>query len=116
MTERKRIFRGDRLKWIREKRGLTQEELNQRLGFGGTQTYRYETGRADPSTEVLGRLATELGVTTDWLLGLVDEPHEHITMENLSPTEHALISAYRRGDFRHLMKIVAEEPAEESAH
>lgn len=109
MAERKRIFRGDRLKLIRENRGLTQDDLNTRLGFGPAQIYRYETGKADPSSEILVRIARELEVTTDWLLGLVDTPNELLQEKDLSSAERKLLSAFRRGDLRDLMRIAAED-------
>lgn len=109
MPDRKRIFRGDRLREIRERRNLTQDDLNTRLGFGSTQVYRYETGKADPSPEVLVRLAQELEITVDYLLGLVNSPSAHLEESDLSPTERKLLSAFRRGDMRDLMKIAAEE-------
>ena len=99
MPDRKKIFRGDRLREIREKRNLTQDDLNSRLGFGGTQVYRYETGKADPSPEILVRLARELEVTVDYLLGLVDAPSAHLEESELSSIERKLLSAFRRGDF-----------------
>jgi transcriptional regulator with XRE-family HTH domain len=109
VADRKRIFRGDRLKLIRENRGLTQDDLNTRLGFGPTQIYRYETGKADPSPDVLVRIAVELEVTTDWLLGLVNEPTERLQENELSNAERKLLSAFRRGDLRDLMRIAAED-------
>lgn len=109
MADRKRIFRGDRLKQIRENRGLTQDDLNTRLGFGAAQIYRYETGKADPSPDVLARIAVELEVTTDWLLGLVATPNEHLQGKDLSAAERKLLSAFRRGDLRGLMRIAAED-------
>ena len=114
MTDRKKIFRGDRLREIREKRNLTQDDLNIRLGFGGTQVYRYETGKADPSPEVLARIARELEVSADYLLGLVDRPTDYLEESELSPTERKLLSAFRRRDLRDLMKIAADEAETES--
>lgn len=43
-------FRGDRLKRIREKKGLTQANLEERLGLDPTRIYRYETGRSEPTS------------------------------------------------------------------
>ena len=109
-VERKRIFRGDRLREIRERRGLTQEDLNKRLGFGAVQVHKYETGKSDPSPDVLIRLVKELEVSSDWLLGLVDSPNETVEESTLSPLEYKLLSAYRRGDLREVMRIASEEP------
>lgn len=109
MADRKKIFRGDRLKLIRENRGLTQDDLNSRLGFGPAQIYRYETGKADPSPEVLVRIARELEVSTDWLLGLVATPTEYLQEQGISADERKLLSAYRSGDLRNAMRILAEQ-------
>lgn len=109
MADRKRIFRGDRLKIIREQLNLTQDELNSRIGLGPSQIYRYETSKADPSPEILVRIAVELEVTTDWLLGLVDDPNSHLEEADLTPAERKLLAAFRRGDLRDLMRIAAED-------
>jgi transcriptional regulator with XRE-family HTH domain len=109
MPERKKVFKGDRLREIRNQRGITQEELNNRLGFGPTQVHRYETGQADPSPDVLVRIARELEVTTDYLLGLVSEPTDHLAEQSLTATERKLLSAYRRGDWQELMRVASKE-------
>lgn len=109
MKERKKIFRGDRLRKIREARGFTQDELEARLKLGNTTVYRYEKGDAEPSPVVIGGLARELEVTADYLLGLVDDPEAHLEESELSPTERKLLSAFRRGDLRDLMKIATDE-------
>ena len=115
MTDRKRIFRGDRLRSIREKRNLTQDELAARLGFGQSQMTKYENGKSEPTPEIIVRLARELSVTTDWLLGLVDTPDEHLQEEDLSPDERKLLSAFRRRDWRDGWKIFAETEADPQA-
>lgn len=101
-------FRGERLKAVRERVGLTQSELAERIKAGANSVYRYETLQAEPSAEVLYRLSTELSVTTDWLLGLIDDEAGHVTAADLSPVEHKLLDAFRRGDFRNLVLIAAE--------
>lgn len=101
-------FRGERLKLVRERAGLTQAELAERLKAGVNSVYRYETSQAEPSAELLYRISNELEVTTDWLLGLVDDDTEHVTASDLTPVEHKLLDAFRRGDFRNLVLIAAE--------
>lgn len=96
--ERKRIFRGDRLREVREAQNLSQDDLSVRLGLGGAQMHRYETGKSDPSPEVMVRLAKELNVTTDYLLGLSDDPTTQIQEQDLTPAEARLISLLRRND------------------
>jgi len=115
VNESQRVFRGDRLKRIRTERNLTQDDLNNRLGFGANQIYKYESGKSDPSAEIFVRIANELEVTTDWLLGLVAEPNEYLQEKDLSSAERKLLSAFRRGDLRDLMRIASEnlEPKSE---
>jgi transcriptional regulator with XRE-family HTH domain len=64
----------ERLKAARELRGWSQAELAQKAGFQPSAISRFETGSAKPSFDNLRRLAGALRVTTDYLLGLVDEP------------------------------------------
>lgn len=103
------VFRGDRLRRVREAAGLTQTELAERVGAGTNQIYRYEKGETDPSAEVLAALAQELGVTVDWLLGLVDEPQKGVSDEGLSPRERQLLRAFRSDNFKEMMRIAAQE-------
>lgn len=110
MTDRKRIFRGDRLRQIREKRELTQDELAARAGFGQSQINKYENGKTDPTSDVLARLAHELEVSSDWLLGLTDSPSDFLKESDLTPAERKLLSAWRRGDFKELMRLASENP------
>jgi transcriptional regulator with XRE-family HTH domain len=88
---------GERLRTIREKRGLTQRELGALCGLGDKQIWRYENGQSAPNTEALIQLARILGITSDYLLGLVEQPDEHLTEETLSPMERKLIMAVRQG-------------------
>lgn len=108
--ERKRVFRGDRLRKIREAREMSQEDLNNRLGFDNTRIYRYEVGRAEPTPDVIVRLAKEFGITTDYLLGLVDSPHEQLESADLSAAEIRLLDAWRSKDIRALNSLLSKLP------
>jgi transcriptional regulator with XRE-family HTH domain len=112
MPERKRVFRGDRLKDIREKRGYSQDEIAERLQLGDSQINRYEKGKADPSQEVLVRLSRELDVTTDYLLGLTDDPHAHTDEDSLSEDEKRLLDAFRHRNAAEGMKIFSQRLTE----
>lgn len=104
----------ERLRTIRELRGLSQQELADRVEISLKQLWRYEKGENDPTGDVLVRLSKELEVSTDWLLGLVDEPTGRVTENDLSPLERRILSAYRRGDLRKVLAILGE-PLEEEA-
>jgi len=62
-----------RLRAAREYRGLTQGELAQRTGLQPSAVSHFETGVRKPSFDNLRLLADKLDVTTDYLLGRVDD-------------------------------------------
>lgn len=57
-----------RLKESRKSAGLTQEELAIRIGVERSSVGKYESTSTIPSPDVLIKIATELNVTTDYLL------------------------------------------------
>ena len=63
----------DRLRRAREYRGLTQGELAKRAELQPSAISHFETGARKPSFDNLRLLADALDVTTDYLLGRVDE-------------------------------------------
>jgi len=63
----------DRLKQARELRGLSQGELAARAGMQPSAISHFETANRKPSFDNLRRLAQALDVTTDYLLGRVNE-------------------------------------------
>jgi len=74
--------RGDRLKALRIERGLTQEELADAVGVHRGAIANYETGRRDPEALVLLRLAKYFNVSSEYLMGLTDDPRRN---KNLPP-------------------------------
>jgi len=91
-------MRGERIREMRRKMGLSQEDLARQIGIRGQQVYRYEAGENDPSADILRNIAQILGVTTDYLVGLSDDPTRQIREDDLTPMELKLINAFRRGD------------------
>lgn len=63
-----------RVKAARELRKLGQVQVAERANLPPTSISHFESGSRKPSFENLRRLARALGVTTDYLLGLADEP------------------------------------------
>jgi transcriptional regulator with XRE-family HTH domain len=95
----------ERLREARDKKGLSQRELGELSGVSSRMIYRYEADIADPTSTVLMRMATALGVSTDYLLGLVTPPTEIFRDEKLSEEEYRLVQSYRQGDMGTLMAI-----------
>jgi transcriptional regulator with XRE-family HTH domain len=64
----------ERLRAARELRKWNQAELADRSGMPPSSIAHFESGSRKPSFDTLRRLANALEVTTDYLLGRVDDP------------------------------------------
>ena len=67
------IFK-DRLKQLRKQAKLQQKELGERIGLGAHAISMMETGNRETSFEKLVLLAEFFQVSTDYLLGITDDP------------------------------------------
>ncbi len=112
MSDRKRAFQGDRLRFMRERHGLSQAQLEELLSLGNTSIHRYEKNSSEPTPGVLAALARQLGCSADYLLGLVDEPSQHLGEAELTPDEYRLLAAFRNDDIKGVMRVAIKEPAE----
>ena len=63
-----------RLRDLREDHDMTQTQLAEYLDMRQPQYFRYEQGLRDIPTDILIRLAGLYNTTTDYLLGLTDDP------------------------------------------
>jgi transcriptional regulator with XRE-family HTH domain len=63
----------ERLAALRKDRGLTQQALAERVGIHVSQLRRYEGGGAQPTLDVIRRLAIALSISADQLVFDVDE-------------------------------------------
>ena len=59
---------GERLKQARVNKGLSQTELGKLAEVHYTQIGRYESKGAQPSAEVLAKIANALGTSSDYLM------------------------------------------------
>ena len=59
----------ERLKELREKNNLTQEQLAKKSGVSSRMIQRYEYGTSRPRLDAAEKIAKALSVTTDELLG-----------------------------------------------
>ena len=64
----------ERLRAARELREMNQGQLAHRAKLQPSAVSHFETGARKPSFDNLKRLADALSVTTDYLLGRVDDP------------------------------------------
>lgn len=69
-----------RLIALRKERGLSQQAMAEAIGIHANSWKKYETGQAQPSLEVLKKIALALHVSTDFLLF---EEHERGPSDDL---------------------------------
>ena len=65
----------EKLKTMRNDLNMTQQEVADKLGVSQVTYSRYESGRRIPDTDMTVALAKFFGCTTDYLLGVTDEPN-----------------------------------------
>lgn len=62
----------NRIKDLREDRDLRQLDVAQAVGIDQRSLSNYETGKTNPDSETVIKLANFFGVTCDYLLGVSD--------------------------------------------
>lgn len=87
----------DRLREAREMRGFSQGELADRSGLQSSAISHFETKKRKPSFDNLRKLADALDVSTDFLLGRVDNVRSmgsadqfHRHLDNLSDSDQEI--------------------------
>ncbi len=64
----------ERLRLLREKRGLKQKAVAADINIGNTTLSNYEKGVSSPNPEILVLLADYFSTSADYLLGRTDDP------------------------------------------
>ena len=65
----------NRIKEVREKKGMTQEAFGEKLGVARNTVANYENGNRTPSKSVIRSICREFRIREDWLVNGV-EPME----------------------------------------
>ena len=86
------IYLGSRIRQARDRAGLTQEQLAERIGVSRTAIARYESGEIEPKLHNLAAIAETLNVSTDELLGV----RVSVSGLSLSPEAEAALSTFIR--------------------
>ncbi len=61
---------GKTLRYLRNEKGITEEELGQILGYSNQTISFWEIGRREPDLDTIVKIAKFFDVTSDFLLGL----------------------------------------------
>ena len=80
---------GDKLKMLRKKNNLTQQQVAERLNVSKAVVSSYELSNRSPSFQTLVKIANIYNVTTDFLLGI--NKRKMIDITNLTPEQADII-------------------------
>lgn len=90
---------GQRLKELRKDKKKTQADIAALLGLTEGAYRHYESGAGSLDAAKIAKLAVYFGVTSDYLLGLSDDPNPIVTIaahadEDLTPEAQRQIREY----------------------
>lgn len=94
---------GKRLKGVRTKKKLLQREVAERVGISNVTLSQYENDIRKPDPDRLAKLADVLEVSSDYLLGLTDNPtpktDDHnpyfgLSLDGLSPQGRDMVMTF----------------------
>lgn len=92
-----------RLKTLREERGLTMQKLGEEIGTSGVSIGYYERGERVPDIHILAKMCQFFGVTSDYLIGLEDcRTHEAADISartGLTEAAVAVLTFFSESDF-----------------
>src|ERR1700730_19067906 len=100
----------ERLKAARDLRKWSQGDLPGRAGAPASSIAHFESGSRKPSFDTLRRLANALEMTTDYLLGRVDDPGLAEAGDPLF-RDIGKLSSHDREIARDFMKMLAQRNA-----
>jgi transcriptional regulator with XRE-family HTH domain len=88
---------GNRLKQLQLERRILKKDIANALGISTVGYYRYETGQHTPPTEMIVNISRFFNVSTDFLLGLSNDPtiHDPVIDEESAALEQAIYTNER---------------------
>lgn len=115
-----------RLRLLRDMRRLTQREVAEQLGIAPSTLGMYEAGKREPDNDLLVAIAAIYETSTDYLLGLTDDPapappHDEgrtvrrdyplppIGYEDLSPEEREHVDRITREFERQTIELLLKQ-------
>lgn len=64
---------GERIKYLRNEKGIGQNQLAKDLQLSNASVSYWETGKQEPSAEAIFKLANYFNISADYLLGITDD-------------------------------------------
>ncbi len=99
------ILAADRIKKLRELKGITQTQLAKTLGITRSSVNAWEMGISIPSTQKIIELAILFHASTDYILGLDDK----ITLDLNSYNDHEIALIYQLTNYMDEIKDKEQE-------
>lgn len=96
---------GNKIKILRKVRGLTQQQLAEKLDVGRATVSNYEIGRRQPRLNELERIATVLGVGLDYFGVTQSEITDLIARAKLLFNDANITAEQKEQAYKEIMKI-----------
>lgn len=84
---------GQRIRDLRKQKRMSQTELAKSVGVSQTTVTAWETGKAEPSSSAVAKLADIFNVTTDYLLGRPNK--QEIKKDDVELSDDDVIMTWR---------------------
>ncbi len=81
---------GIKIKELRKSKGMTQQQLSERIGITKAMISAYETGLRYPSYDILIKLTHIFHVTSDYLLGI--ESKKYFDINGLTDDQAEIVA------------------------
>ncbi|MBU1172734.1 MAG: helix-turn-helix domain-containing protein [Proteobacteria bacterium] len=95
------------LKKLRKKKGWSQSQLAEQIGSHLSHINRIETGKYNPSLDVIQKLASVFEVSIDYLVSDMEEDYKEVKIENKGLMERIkLIDTLDEEDRVALIRII----------
>ncbi len=95
------------LKRLRKKRGWSQTQLAKQIGSHLSHVNRIETGKYNPSLDVVQKLASVFDVSIDYLISDTEEDFKEVRIEDKSLLERVkLIDSLDKEDKTALIRVI----------
>lgn len=79
---------GEKIKLLREKRGLTQEELAEKIGVSKSSISQWENGMKEPRMGMIQKVADLFGVTKSYIIENETQEYDPDALEILDMLEN----------------------------
>ncbi len=107
------MYIGERIKFLREEKGYTQEKLEEITDIQKGTISKYENGHNSPSAENIEKIVNAFNVSVDYLFGrdvrVINEADENYNMV-VSDVDIKILKELHKPENEALLKFLREDP------